>query len=126
MKGDLDNVLAQIVLIKQEVEALEQERKDLQEQAIKMMEQQNVDTTEWEHGSTVGRATVVRPVSIKYDERKLAAALGKKMWAEVTRAVLDEKLLEAKVAKGDIELGTVADCAIEVQRTPYLRVTGGK
>lgn len=61
-----------------------------------------------------------RPV---FDEVGLERALGSRMWARVTKPVLDRKLLEAQVTVGAIAQKTVAEHVEIVPNKPTIALT---
>lgn len=67
--------------------------------------------------------TLVEPTSLIFDEEKLKKKVGASTWNKITRRVLDRSLLEEAVARGLVSPATVASCASEEPKNPYIRVT---
>jgi hypothetical protein len=78
------------------------------------------DTVYSADGMTIS-ASAVRPTTIRFDEEKLQSMLTPEQWQQVTRLVVDQKLLEQLVVKGEIDLDVVVACSQEVARTPYIK-----
>ncbi len=109
--------------IKDQLAVLEAERKKLQEQLSEAMGDDSVDFCV---GEQKFKATCVRSETVKIDEEALATALGKKVWEQITVRKLDNKLLEAKVALGEIPVELVSDHSTIVPRKPYIKTTAQK
>lgn len=69
------------------------------------------------------RASRVQNTSVRIDEGALKSKVGAKMWSKITSLVLDKKKLEAYVASGEVDPITVAECSIEVESKPFIRVS---
>jgi len=67
--------------------------------------------------------TLVEPTSLILDEGKLKKKVGASVWNKITKRVLDRALLESAVASGLITPSTVASCASEEPKAPYIRIT---
>ncbi len=122
---NLDKNLARIAELKREIAKLDAERKELEASVIEHLESVQLVTVEWGEDRK-NKATIVYGSSIKIDASGLQDELTAKQWQSVSVRVLDEKLLEDKVARGQIDVDLVAKHTTEVQKKPYVRLTEGK
>ena len=123
MAASLDKTVAKLAEIKAEIVELEDMRKLIEAEIIDRLEQNEADKIETNFEGSSYTATIVRSSSLKFDEQGLAGAMSPSMWTQISRRVLDSKLLEDKVARGSIDVDTVAKYSEEVERKPYLKLT---
>ena len=69
------------------------------------------------------QCALVEGTSLHIDERELRTRIGDDLWGQVTRQVLDTKMLEAKVADGTIDDSIIAAVSTEQPRTPFVKIT---
>lgn len=122
---NLDKKLYRLHELKQTINNLELERKDLELEIITHLESVETVTLDW-GDDRLNKATVVYSSSMKIDAAGLEADLTDRQWVSITKRVIDEKLLEDKVARGQIDVDIVAKHTEEVPRKPYVRLTLGK
>lgn len=122
---NLDKTLARIAEIKKQIAELEGERKELEASVIEHLESVQLVTIDW-GSDRKNKATIVYGSSMKIDATGLRDELTDRQWQSVSVRVLDEKLLEDKVARGQIDVHVVAKHTTEVQKKPYVRLTEGK
>jgi hypothetical protein len=120
----IESKLTKIAELKAEIAALEELRKKLEADAIAELEQAGISTLTWEAGDATCKATVVYSSSFKIDGPALLEKLDTRVRNQVTVRVLDEKLLEDKVARGIIDINLVAKHTTETPRKPYVKITG--
>jgi hypothetical protein len=91
--------------------------KELSDRVMDLMDVCKVD-----HVNTdVGKLSIVESSTLQIDEAMLKKKIGAKMWEKISRRLLDKKLLEDRIAIGEIDPTVVAGCATEVPRSRYLR-----
>jgi hypothetical protein len=122
---NLDANLARLADIKAQIKELEVLRKDLEAQLIEHFESVEVVTLEWGEDRK-NKATVVYGSSVKIDATGLEGVLTDRQWKSITMRVLDERLLEDKVARGLIDVNVVAEHTTEVPKKPFIKLTEGK
>jgi hypothetical protein len=122
----LDKWLTELVELKEEIAALESNKKDLETKILTLLEADETTTIEWEHNGKLAKATAVYSSTLKIDEDGLKDALTPAQWRSVTQRVLDQRALEDKVARGQIDVSVVAKNTTEVPRKPFIKVTTKK
>lgn len=113
----LSELSLKIHKLRAEQSILEGEITDAQVQVIELMK--NNGLRNYDAGGV--KVTIVEPSRIVIDENRLKRSLGARMWAKVTRTVLDRRLLDACIAVGDVDANVVANCSDEVPSKPYVR-----
>lgn len=68
-------------------------------------------------------ATKVTGSTLEFDQAKLRKKLGTATWNKVTTRTLDRAKLESLIASGAIDPLTIAECATEKEKKPYVRIT---
>ncbi len=121
----LDKKLYRLHELKKTIAEMDKERKELEAQIIEHLESVEVVTLDW-GDDRIHKASVVYSSTMKIDEAGLQDALTDRQWSSITKRVIDEKLLEDKVARGQIDVDIVAQHTEEVPRKPYVRLTMGK
>jgi hypothetical protein len=69
------------------------------------------------------KITMVTRETLKFDEKTLLAALGKRRFAQVAQLKIDRSLLEKAVASGQIDANLVANCTVVSSSAPFLRIS---
>lgn len=126
MTVKLNRRIAALAELKQQIAELDDKRKELEAEVLELMESAEITTTEVEIDGVVTKATAVYSSTVKIDSTGLQGELSGSMWNQITKRVLDERLLEDKVARGLIDIDVVARHSTEVPRKPYVKITGGK
>lgn len=111
--------------LRAEAAKLDADIKDLQALTMESMNAEGHKSYKVNTESGYVQATVVTSTPpIIIDEVALKKALGPKIWPKVTVQVLDQKMLETRIAEGMVDPMTVAECSVEGDaRKPYLKVT---
>lgn len=107
------------------VTEMTKEKKELQGELLNLMDRVGLKTTDV---VTAGdgvqhKLTVVEPESTYIDEDRLQTVVGAKLWAKITRRVLDTSLLEGMVTSGAIPAGIVAGVSTIKAGTRHVRLT---
>lgn len=110
--------------LKQEAEAA-QERYDRARQDLldKLQDSGRKTITVEDGDGTKLKATVVRGSNLHVVEERLKKALGAQLWKKVSVQKLDRKLLEDKIASGEVDPTVVAECTVETVRKPFVKIT---
>lgn len=112
--------------IKSNINSMDIQRKEIELEIIDLLDEVGLSTIDTDIEEGTVKATIVRAVSVKIDETGLRESLSDKQWQSISTRVLDEKLLEDKVARGLISIDLVANNSTEVQKKPYVKLTHGK
>ena len=124
--GKIDSRIGELFRIKGDLASLDARKKELEDEIIKLLDDKQLDSYEWEDNGLAGKATPVFSSTISFDVDGLEEELGQGMWRQVTHRVLDQKKREDKVSKGKIDISVVADHSTEKARRPYIKVTLAK
>lgn len=119
----IQDKLVRLLEIKQKRAALDEEYSTLENEVIALMDKigEKTATVSDESGALTG--TVVRGSTLQINEDGLRKALGAKLWAKVTKRVIDKKKLEAFTVTGEISPMVVAAHSEEKQSKPYVRLS---
>lgn len=118
--------LTKLAELKAEIARLDAEKRAIESEVLEAMEEAGITTMEWEDDRGMHQATTVYSSTIKIDADALEEELPARTWQSITRRVLDEKVLEDKVARGIIDIEVVAAHSTEVPRKPFVKVTTKK
>ena len=121
----INELIIRTVHLKQDAEQAEALFREAQDELVSLMEKLD-DRTVVVEDELTGKTysgTLVQSEVLEIDEAGLKKALGAKLWAKVTKQVLDKKKLEACVTTGDISPVIVAANSVEKARRPYVRFT---
>lgn len=96
---------------------------EAQEELIKMMETDGVQSIDADFPDATVKATVVGGTLIVLDEVKLKKKLGVALWKKLQKTSLDRQLLEDAIGRGQVQASVVAECSEEKQKKPYVKFT---
>lgn len=124
LRGSLIEGIKELRRLRDEKDRLEKDIDGVQGESISLLDRLGFKSIAFDtdSGSKI-TGTKVEPTALEFDEVKLKKKIGIANWNRVTTKVLDRKKLEAAVAEGHISPATVASCASEIPRKPYIRVT---
>jgi len=121
----LEADLGRLAAIKEQLAALEAEKKELEASAASLMQERGVKRWAANH-PRLGTATLVESSTIRIDEAELQRSLSTDQWQSVIKVSVDQKLLEHAVATGVVPIDIVAAVSEEVPKRPYLRFSAGR
>lgn len=122
----IDRDLQKLAALKAQIADLDSQRKQLEEVIIASLEKNDTSTISWEDDGGFHKATVVYSTTVKIDAPALLEKLHPNVRKQVTVRVLDEKLLEDKVARGVVDIKLVAKHTTETPRKPFIKITNSK
>jgi hypothetical protein len=96
---------------------------DAKKKILQSLENNEIDTVTIGEEESQIKVTIVRPTTLKFNEDGLQESLTPTQWRQITKTVLDKKLLEDAVARGKVDISIVSKNSKEVASTPYLKIT---
>lgn len=96
---------------------------DAKKKILQSLENNEIDTVTIGEEENQVKVTIVRPTTLKFNEDGLQESLTPTQWRQITKTVLDKKLLEDAVARGKVDISIVSKNSKEVASTPYLKIT---
>lgn len=103
---------------------LEEEIRAIQEQVIHHLDEEDVKSFSYvNHAGYRIKTTRVQQERLHFHEAGLKKTLGSKMWNKVTKRVLDQDKLVARIQSGDIDEADVAKNTETTLNRPYVKFT---
>lgn len=117
-------LLIDLVQIKVEEAQLAQRKEQVEKDLVEALEAAGDKTVSVNIDGHIAKGTLVKGTRVVIDAERLKKALPARIWGKVTKQVVDNTLLEAAVAIGDVDANVVADCSTVNDVRPFVRVTG--
>lgn len=103
--------------LKKQLDALETQLAEVDAQIIDQMRNAGLKSIE----TSIGKVTLIQPVSVVWNEALLQDALTTAQWNRVTVRKVDKHLLEAELTVGRIDASIVEVARGTKESKPYLR-----
>ncbi len=117
----LQERLARLLQLKTQLSELEAERTSLEAVILRQMQDEDLKSAQFYENGIKVAASAVHGSTIKFDMDAIREKLTTDQWQSITKQVVDNKLLEDRVAKGEVPVEVIAEHSTEVPRKGYVR-----
>lgn len=117
----LQERLARLLQLKTQLSELEAERTSLEAVILRQMQDEDLKSIQFYENGIKVSASAVHGSTIKFDMDAIRQKLTTDQWQSITKQVVDNKLLEDRVARGEVPVEVIAEHSTEVPRKGYVR-----